>query len=112
MKTYSKQGAYKNNLWSATLLNRDSGEGVFLCEFCEIFKSTFFTEHLRMTASDIRMQEVIIYNLNLSLQFVKINFTSSLMRVFTLAHALMSLKLCVDLLFGRVTLSHALQDSF
>ena len=65
-----------------------------------------------MTASDIRMQEVVIYNLNLSLQFVKINFTSSLMRVFTLAHALMSLKLCVDLLFGRVTLSHALQDIF
>ena len=80
-------------------------------EFCEIFKSTFFAEHLRMTASDIRMQVVVIYNLNLSLQFVKIDFTSSLMRVFTRAHALMSLKLCVDLLFGRVILSHALQDS-
>ena len=24
---------------------------VFPCEFCEIFKSTFFTEHLRATAS-------------------------------------------------------------
>ena len=28
-----------------------------------------------MTASDIRMQEVVFYNLNLSLQFVTINFT-------------------------------------
>ena len=25
---------------------------VFSCEFCEIFKNTFFTEHLRTTASD------------------------------------------------------------
>ena len=24
---------------------------VFSCEFCEIFKSTFFTEHLQATAS-------------------------------------------------------------
>ena len=25
---------------------------VFSCEFCEISKNTFFTEHLRTTASD------------------------------------------------------------
>ena len=25
---------------------------MFSCEFCEIFKSTFFTERLRTTASD------------------------------------------------------------
>ena len=25
---------------------------MFSCEFCQIFKNTFFTEHLRMTASD------------------------------------------------------------
>ena len=30
---------------------RDSGTGVF-CEFCEIFKSTFFTENLRETTSE------------------------------------------------------------
>ena len=41
-----------------------------------------------MTASDIRLQVVVIYNLNLALQFVTINFTFSLLRVFTLAHAL------------------------
>ena len=39
-----------------------------------------------MTASDIRMQLVIIYNLNL--QFETINFTFSPLRVFTLARAL------------------------
>ena len=82
------------------------------CEFCEIVENTFFVEHLGMTASDIRMQVVAIYNLNLFLQFVTINFTFSLLRVFTLAHALMSLNFCVDLLFGRVVLSHALQDRF
>ena len=25
---------------------------MFCCEFCEIFKNAFFTEHLRTTASD------------------------------------------------------------
>ena len=85
---------------------------VTFCEFCEIFKSTFFVEHLRVTASDIRIQVVVIYNLNLFLQFVTINFTFSLLRVFTLVHALMSLNFCVDLIFGRVILSHALQDRF
>ena len=48
---------------------------VFSCEFSEIFKNSFFSEHLRLTASDIKKQVVVIYNLNLSLQFVKINFT-------------------------------------
>ena len=85
---------------------------VTFCEFCEIFKNTFFAEHLRVTASDIRMQVVVIYNLNLFLQFVTTIFTFSLLRVFMLAHALMSLNFCVDLLFGRVILSHALQDCF
>ena len=82
------------------------------CEFCEIFKNTFFAEHLRVTASHIRMQVVVIYNLNLFLLFVTINFTFSLLRVFMLAHALMSLNFSVDLFFGRVILSHALQDHF
>ena len=61
---------------------------MFFCEFCEIFKNTFSAEHLQVTASDIRMQEVVIYNLNLSLQFVTINFAFFLLRVFTLAHDL------------------------
>ena len=61
---------------------------VFFCEISGIFKKTVFAEHLRVTASDIRMQEVVIYNLNLSLQFVTINFAFSLLRVFTLAHDL------------------------
>ena len=65
-----------------------------------------------MTASDILMQVVEIYDLNLYLQFVTINFTFSLLRVFTLVYALMSLNFCVDLLFGRVILSHALQNRF
>ena len=65
-----------------------------------------------MTASDIHMQVVAIHNLNLFFQFVTINFTFSLLRVFTLTHALISLNFCVDLLFGRIILSHALQDAF
>ena len=42
---------------------------VFSCNFCKIFKNIFFTEHFQETTSDIRMQVVVIYNLNQSLQF-------------------------------------------
>ena len=35
----------------ATLLKKQTLVQVFSCEFCEISKNTFFTEHLRMTAS-------------------------------------------------------------
>ena len=48
---------------------------VFSRKFREIFKNIFSTEHLRMIASDIRVQIVVIYNSNLSLKFVTINFT-------------------------------------
>ena len=56
-------------------IKRETLAHVFSCEFCEIFKNTFFTEQLQVTDSDIRMQVVVIYNLNLSLQFVAINCT-------------------------------------
>ena len=46
---------------------------VFFRELCKIFKNTFFTEHFRVTAADIRMQVVVIYNLNLPLQFAPIS---------------------------------------
>ena len=29
-------------------------EAAFLCEICKIFKNIFFTEHLRVAASEIR----------------------------------------------------------
>ena len=47
----------------------------FFCEFCKIFKNTFFTEHVQPTSSDIRVQVVVLYKLNLSLQSLMINFT-------------------------------------
>ena len=37
---------------------------VFFCQFYKTFKNTFFTEQLRVTASDIRMQLVVVYNYN------------------------------------------------
>ena len=39
------------SLRAATLLKKETLAQVFSCEFCEIFKSTIFTEHLWMTAS-------------------------------------------------------------
>ena len=36
----------------ATLLKKETLAPVFYCEFCNIFKNTFFTEQLRVTASN------------------------------------------------------------
>ena len=38
-------------LRSATLIKKKTLTNVFFCEFCEIFKNKFFTEHLHTTAS-------------------------------------------------------------
>ena len=40
---------------------------IFACEFCEIFKNTFFTEHLRTTASIIRFISRVLHLLTHSL---------------------------------------------
>ena len=36
----------------ATLLKKETLAQVFSCEYCEISKNTFFTEHLWMAASN------------------------------------------------------------
>ena len=40
------------------VLKRETLAQVFSCEFCEISKNTFFTEHLRTTASEVKQNEV------------------------------------------------------
>ena len=52
---------------------------VLSCELCEMFKNIFSTEQLHVTGPDIRMQVVVIYNLNLSSEFVAIQFIFSLL---------------------------------
>ena len=37
--------------YPAVYINKETLAKVFFCEFYEIFKNTFFTEHLRATAS-------------------------------------------------------------
>ena len=60
---FYKKGVLKNfakftgthlclSLFLVKPLKKETLAQVFSCEFCEIFKSTFFTEHLRATASD------------------------------------------------------------
>ena len=39
-------------------IKKETRAQVFSCEFCEIFKNTFFTEHLRMTASAETFKEI------------------------------------------------------
>ena len=36
---------------ACTFIKKETLTQVFSCEFCKIFKNTFFTEHLQMTAS-------------------------------------------------------------
>ena len=54
-EVFCKRGVLKNfakltgkHLCQSLLLNKVAG---LACEFCEIFKNTFFIEHLRATAS-------------------------------------------------------------
>ena len=35
---------------ACNFIKKDTLTQVFFCEFCEIFKNTFFTEHLQTTA--------------------------------------------------------------
>ena len=49
---------------ACNFIKKESPRQVFFYEFCEIFKNPFLTERLRVTASDIRLQVVVIYNLN------------------------------------------------
>ena len=67
--------------------------------FAKSLKTPFSTDHLRENTSDTRMQIVVLYNLNLSLQYVTINFTISLVRVFTLPHASISSQFLRRLIF-------------
>ena len=43
-------------MWDSLLIQKKKNLAqVFSCEFCEIFKTTFFTKHLRKTASVLRV---------------------------------------------------------
>ena len=46
------------NSWKTPVIKKDTLTQVFSCEFCEISKNTFFSEHLWATAS-----ESIFFNL-------------------------------------------------
>ena len=69
---------FKLKTWwmPATLLRRDSNTG----EFCEIFKETFFTKHLRTTASAdfslIKFKLILTKNLMKFSMFKQPKFTS------------------------------------
>ena len=41
---------------ACNFIKKETRAQVFSCEFCEIFKNTFFTEHLRTTASETFMK--------------------------------------------------------
>ena len=42
----------QENTYVGTSFNKVAGLQVFSCEYCEIFKNSFFTEHLRETTSE------------------------------------------------------------
>ena len=65
----------RKHLYQNFFSNKVASTIVFFLWILQTFNNNFFTEHLQVTASDIRMQVVVLYKLNLSLQFVTINFT-------------------------------------
>ena len=44
------QNSQENTSATGLQLKKETLVQVFSCEFCEIFKNTIFTEHIRMTA--------------------------------------------------------------
>ena len=46
-------------LWACNFTKKETLAQVFFCGFCEILKSTFFTELLRMTASESSLRGVL-----------------------------------------------------
>ena len=49
----------QNSLVFSNFIKKEPLTQVFSCEFCEISKNTFFTEHLWTTASNCRLTEFI-----------------------------------------------------
>ena len=43
---------------NCNFIKKEALAQVFSCEFCEIFKNTFFTEHLRVTASESAVEKL------------------------------------------------------
>ena len=46
--------------WACNFIQREALAQVLSCKFCEIFKNTFFTEHLWTTASMTLKYEILI----------------------------------------------------
>ena len=72
---------YVNIYWyqvsACNIINKETLAQVLSCEFCEIFKNTFFTEHLRTTAPDDinrRFSYLVEFDLTLFLVLILVLF--------------------------------------
>ena len=90
-KMFYKKGVLKNfakfigkQLWQSLLFNnfikKEALAQAFSCEFCEIFKNTFFTDHLWATASNnFKLEDELGFTSNyISLQGRQVFFVSFL----------------------------------
>ena len=61
------------SLFVCNFIKKETLAQLFSCEFCQISKSTFFTEHLKATASDMisRVFNILLRRLKIAI-FVKI----------------------------------------
>ena len=53
-------------------IKKETVAQMFSCEFCEIFKNTFFTEHLWTTLSRLEFSLYILFLLHITLQFISL----------------------------------------
>ena len=58
--------------WTCNSIKRDTPKQMLFYEFCEIFKNTFFTEHLRPAASGLKKLVTGVLQCNCSGKFGKI----------------------------------------
>ena len=60
---------FKNAAWGVQLFKKETPTQVFSCKFCEIFKSTFFTEHLWTIAFSQKLLMMFFHNIVETLLF-------------------------------------------
>ena len=56
---------------ACNFIQKETLSQVLYCEFCEISKNAFFTEHLRTTASLVYLRQTHSSFLNLSFKFLQ-----------------------------------------
>ena len=76
---------------ACNFIKKDTLSQVLSCEFCKIFKNTFFTEHLWITASDFNLVTISEKKINFSCHnvikhgYLLVQFQQEMLHILTIA---------------------------